>query len=91
MDAYSQLNQSEVLEIPEYFKSDIVSKNDDLPPVEDSAQFPRVEKIVDMALKLYVGEEEVEDKGKKGGKQAKKEDKKPPPPKKGMFIKQKLY
>lgn len=52
-----------------------------MPPVEENNNFPRLEKIVDLTLKLHAGEEEVEEKpgAKKGaGKPPpKKDDKKP--------------
>ncbi|EGR31169.1 hypothetical protein IMG5_116400 [Ichthyophthirius multifiliis] len=79
-DYYTLVLGEELQEIPEYYKNDIISNQDSLPPVEDAQSFPRIEKIIDSALKLHNGEEEQEEKGanKKGGKVAKKEDKKAP-------------
>jgi len=69
----------ELQDIPEYYKSDITSNPESLGLVEDGETFPRLEKLIELSLKLFSGEEESDEKGnaKKGGKgPAKKEDKK---------------
>lgn len=83
-DFYNLLQGYELSEIPEYFKAEIQLNNDNLPAIEgDSNIFPRLEKIIEIALKLHAGEEVIDEKeaaaGKKGGKPAvvaKKDDKK---------------
>lgn len=77
-DYYALMQSNELQEVPEYFKSDIITTQEGLPPVEESNTFPRLEKIIELTLKLHQGEEEIEEKpgAKKTGKVAKKEDKK---------------
>ncbi|KAL4511584.1 hypothetical protein ABPG72_012429 [Tetrahymena utriculariae] len=89
-DYYVLIQGGELQEIPEYFKNDIVQNQESLPSIEENNNFPRLEKLVDLTLKLHQGEEEVEEKpgAKKGATKAppKKDDKKPPAKKGGKNV-----